>query len=127
MLIKSKPERVIMVPKNAAKGKKVQNKAMVQFLPGYNDIDEKDWKSIENNCKKKLENGDMEILKIEDKAVTFQEVAQTDPEKAREVIAATYRIDTLEKWRKETPRDELRTEILNQIDNVKNHGKKKGS
>lgn len=125
MLIKSKPERVVMVPKNTTKGKKVKSKDMVQFLPGYNEIDDKDWNAIQKNCKKKLDSGDMEILKKDDEAVSFLEIAKEDPDSAREVIRATYRIDTLEKWRKETSRDELRAEIMNQIDTVKNHGRKK--
>jgi hypothetical protein len=130
MLIKLKSvskddKHVVMVPKNTTKGKMVKSKAMIQFLPGYNEIDEKDWNAIKNNCKRKLDSGDMEILKVENKAVSFLEIAKEDPEGAREVIQATYRVETLERWRKETPRDELRAVIMNQIDTIQNHGKKK--
>lgn len=129
-LVNWKQDRAKVVPKNTTKGKKVKSRETVIFIPGYNEVDEKDWKAIEKNCGPRLKDGNLELVttqvkgkdgKEQEKPVSFAQIAESDPERARQIIAATYSEKLLTKWRKNSGKDELRTAISNQIDDIRNY------
>jgi len=129
-LINWKQDRAKVVPKNTAKGKKVKSKETVIFIPGYNEVSEKDWKAIEKNCEPRLKDGNLEVItmqvkredgKEQEKPVSFAQIAESDPERARQIIAGTYSENLLTKWRKNSGKDEIRVAISNQIDDIRNY------
>lgn len=65
----------------------------------------------------------------EDAETTFEKISLTDMdgEKAAEIIADTFNMETLEQWQKEIAQPDLRVLILNQIEKVKKPAQNKGN
>jgi len=66
-------------------------------------------------------------VKTEKKKVEVIEevkLSELDAEKALSIVNDTYMIDTLEAWRKEEGRDEIRAAIANQIEKINKEGQK---
>lgn len=123
-LVNWKRECVNVVPvdvpnKKQGKAEKVQSKRNIIFLPGWNEISEKDYEKIQKTISKHLDAGNFEVL-----ACSFSELEQ-EPEKALSIIRNTYKIELLEDWRKKTAKDEFRSVIMNQIELVEKGGLKK--
>ena len=124
-LINWKQNRIKGVPVRSGKIKKgiVQSKRNIIFLPGWNEINEKDWKSIEKNCQLRLNDGQLEVLKVNgsDKLLSFSELLKENSEKTVEVIQNTFSVETLKKWKKSTEDSEVRLAIVNQIEKINNY------
>jgi hypothetical protein len=114
---------------------KIENEAIVKtifILPGFNDIEDKDWEGIKNQLLDKIKSGDIRVVeeevekkvevngKIKTKKYTAKQFANLSANKALEVVAEAWDLKTLEKWRGEESRDEIRAALAEQIEKVKN-------
>jgi len=112
---------------------------VVNLLPGHNDVPDDIWALGRKHCDNHLSAGNLVEIG-EDKPVKVMEeqvnpetgkkekvsvekivtspltLKKMSPQKAIEVVKDTYSLDTLNKWRKEETRDEIRAELLNQIE-----------
>lgn len=119
------------------------------FLPGYNEISESDWNKARNHdqIKDYLKRGWFEEIgkvetvevvkevvaedgkkeKVKEKADIIKEMklSEIEPEKALEIVKDTYKLETLEAWKKGESRDEIRAAIATQIEGI-NKGDVKG-
>jgi len=140
MIVKWKKERLKVIPykvKNVLAGK-------IILLPGYNDVDEKEWVHARVGVKDLIGKDIIEVAtevkktvkKVED-PVTKEVTEKTEVtiiskkfkalslEKASEIVADTYNMETLKKWKKNESRDSIRKDISNQIDKIEKYGEEK--
>ncbi len=99
------------------------------LFPGYNFIEDKIYKEIANDLKRYVDQGRMEILgeiktvKQNNKNVTkvySKDLKDFEGNKAIEIVKNCNNRKTLEKWKKEDSRDEVRIAIKEKIDDIKN-------
>ena len=130
--------------------KKVTITKTLVFQPGCNVVDDKEWEELKKNKMIQLEMqhglfeevGKKVIKKVTEEVEVEEdgkkkkekvekniEVTESatlkdlDPEKALEVIKDTFNLETLNAWRKEEARDEIRAAISNQVEFIKRGGK----
>lgn len=142
MIINNTKDRVIIVP--AAEHGILIDK--VTLLPGNNEVDKKLWEAARKNVishirigvikEKHAEVKEKEIKLKDEKGkltgeikkemvLSVKEFNKLTANEAEEIIINTFNIETLEKWKKKTKYDEIRTLISNKIDEVKKYGNKK--
>lgn len=126
-LVNWRQDRIKGVPVRSGKITKgtIQSKKNIIFLPGWNEIDENDWKAIEKNCQLRLKDGQLEVLKSkkngQEQLITFKQLREENPEKAIEIIQNTFSTKTLKKWKENTEDSEIRLAIVNQTDKINNY------
>lgn len=116
----------IALQKKEEDGKKNLTK---KWLVDYMKDVEEDWVFVLSKLITEDEDEDEEIIIEETGEIEIIATAlvEMDPNEATEIIADTWNLDTLEKWKKEISQPDLRVLIINQIEEVnkppKNHGK----
>lgn len=134
MLINWKKEKagLHMIPV-MAKNNKIEK--YIKLVPGFNDIDDKDWENAEKNSDVKalVDSGDIEVVKevvnpdkeAKDKKIKVSSLKDLPANEAEKIIADTWDVDVLKSWKKKESRDSVRTTIMNQLENIEKAGTKK--
>lgn len=100
----------------------------VILLPGVNEMPDTAWKNMEKALEHHIKAGNLEVVaekvivkkdnkEIEKKkAIPFDKL---DPEKSISLIRECNNTKTLNKWKKTEKREEIRLEIANRLDEIK--------
>lgn len=142
--------KIIPLTKDAGEAVKRLGKNKIILLPGNNEIDDVVWDSIKEykSIQKSLESGQIKIKEYSTKEVEKKEMVEEenekgekkkvekktkikvvkgktlkdlDPDKAREIVENTYDIPTLEKWRNDEGRADIRNMIDDKIKEIKDY------
>jgi len=136
MIIKTNTSGALAVPI-------VEQNRSVELSPGWNDIDNNDWALARKNVSRRIKSGEVveqtktvslkdipvdipDTLRLPDEKdtgkyqipVAISEIGNQN-NKVINIIKETYHIPTLKKWLQiESTRSDVRTAIMQQIDNV---------
>ena len=105
----------------------------VMVIPGWNDIDDAIWFKCRDHLTAKIDAGQIEEMVIEEKDdetgerkfvgmtpsdFKNRQGARNGPEQLVKIIRGCNSVATLEKWKKDESRDEIRRELLNRIEEM---------
>jgi hypothetical protein len=105
----------------------------IMLIPGWNDIEDEVWFKCQGHLTNKIDSGQIEEMIREEKdEITGEKKfigmkpsdfknrqgAVNGPEQLVKIIRGCNSVPTLEKWKKDESRDEIRREILNKIDEM---------
>lgn len=144
MIVNWKGERVLSVPviyKNRKKGdggenvteiRHVGSQSNVVLIPGYNDVDDAEWRRIQRHLQRYLDTGKMEIEFKKEKdeesdryIVVGVPLRRVQPRKAMVMVKGCYNLETLKLWQQGgrpdyevEVRDEIRAAIKDQMEKI---------
>ena len=108
----------------------------LSLIPGHNELSDDEWDGIKGQLEDKIKVGDIVPIEVESKKevevngktkskrITATDFRDLPAEKALKIVRDTYNKKTLNKWRKDESRDEIRAAISEQLDLIKNPNKK---
>lgn len=128
MIVKWAQERIKVIPKT-------DNMGSVILAPGYNEVEDSNWKFARPRVMRQIESGDIveEWVKVNfeqvaDYAITIKDeksnnlapakLKDINRPKVKDVVKSTYHIPTLERWLDEELRQDVRIEILRQLSEI---------
>lgn len=128
MIVKWAQERIKVIPKT-------DNMGSVILAPGYNEVEDSNWKFARPRVMNQIEKGDIveEWVKVNfeqvaDYAITIKDeksnnlapakLKDINRPRVKDVVKATYHIPTLERWLDEELRQDVRIEILRQLSEI---------
>ena len=130
MIVKWKPQRLYVLDDGAG--------SSLVLLPGNNEVDNDTWAKLRVHAQEHLTaenlieiNAETKVKKGKDGEDDEISVSEKTPfvklpaEKAEALVAETFSVETLEKWKKAEGRDAVRATIHSQIEKVLSHGQKK--
>jgi hypothetical protein len=116
----------------------------MRLIPGHNDVRKKDYEQAEEHLKRYIDAGTMEIIVEEVERKSAKPVKKGEERKSEKVLKKvkniskikksakvlkivqdTWDVDTLESWRIDEGRDEIRAAISNQIELVNKEPERK--
>lgn len=146
MILNWKEERLNVIPIPAGKPVKGYEADSVILLPGVNEVPDEVWKKIrpslishlnarnlitieENKIIEKEGKPDKngKIEKIKEKTSIPKKFTELDPEECLSLIAQTNNLPTLEKWKKEEKREDVRIALMERLNEVEDYVNKKKS
>lgn len=127
MIIKSNLANIKVIPKLDGVG-------AVRLLPGYNEVDDNEWKTARNLVIDYIENGmlveewtkiaaeqkdSFPLVKQEEKQwYTSAQLKDINRPRVKDVVKDCYDIDVLKRWLDNELRADVRLEILKQLANL---------
>lgn len=141
MIVKWNEDRLKVVPVTSAKKemmKEVKNKsgkANIILLPGTNDVHNGDWEIAKEHLAldiklKRIEVfSDVEAKKVKGKdgkektniKESPKSLSRFDPDEASVLIKECNNMETLKYWKQKDKRDDVRSEILSRMDEIKDY------
>lgn len=126
---------VLGTPVEGSKNKVAPTISTIILRPGYNEIPDDVWESIQDSLKEKLANGSLEIMAKEVEIDTKEkdkegnkkkkivqkglELKDIEPHKIDTMLKQTNDPELLEKWLKKEAREDVRISIRNRLEELK--------
>lgn len=112
----------------------IENSASVILVPGYNEVNDANWKYARGRVLKEIETGriveewvkinaeqkeDFALIITQDKGLMAPaKLKDIQRPRVKDVVKSTYHVTTLDRWLEEELRADVRIEILRQLSEI---------